>query len=63
MDDVLDPQVAIYDHDNQLVAENDDIDFMDNTNSRVMFTVSGTAPYTIIVSAFGSGGNYELRVR
>jgi len=63
MDDVLDPQVAIYDHDNQLVAENDDIEFMDNTNSRVVFTVSGTAPYTIVVSAFGSGGSYELRVR
>lgn len=62
-DDMLDPMVAIYDHDNQLVAENDDIDFMDNTNSRVMFTVSGTAPYTIIVSAFGAGGSYELRVR
>lgn len=63
MDNTLDPMVAIYDHDNRLVAENDDIDFGSNTNSRVEFSVSGTATYTIVVSAFGSGGSYELRVR
>ncbi len=63
MDNVLDPTVAIYNHDNQLIAENDDIVFASNTNSRVEFTVSQAATYTIVVGAFGSGGNYELRIR
>ena len=63
MDETLDPKVAVYDHDNRLIAENDDIDFADNTNSRVEFSVSESTTYTIVVSAFGAGGSYELRVR
>ncbi|MCA9905409.1 MAG: pre-peptidase C-terminal domain-containing protein [Anaerolineae bacterium] len=63
MDNILDPMVAIYNHDNQLIAENDDISFASNTNSRVEFTAPQSATYTIVVSAFGSGGDYELRVR
>jgi hypothetical protein len=59
----LDPQLAVYGADNQLVGANDDIDGMDNLNSRVQFTASQNGIYTIIVSAFGQGGGYEVIVR
>lgn len=59
----LDPQLAVYGADNQLIGANDDIDFMENRNSRVQFTASQNGIYTIIVSAFGQGGGYEVIVR
>ncbi len=62
-DSDLDPQLAIYGTDNQLIGANDDIDFMENRNSRVQFTASQDGIYTIIVSAFGQGGSYEVIVR
>lgn len=59
----LDPQLAIYNADRQLIAENDDIDFMKNTNSRIELSLPYSGNYTIVVSAFGTGGDYELTVR
>jgi hypothetical protein len=59
----LDPQLSVYGADGQIVGANDDIDFMENRNSRLQFTASQNGIYTIIVSAFGEGGNYEVVVR
>lgn len=59
----LDPEVFFYDDSGRLVAENDDIDFMNNnTNSRVTINCP-PGQYGIVVSAFGSGGSYRLSVR
>jgi hypothetical protein len=63
-DNDLDPQLYVYGPDEGLIAENDDIDFAnDNRNSRVEVTLPSSGTYTIIVSAFGEGGAYELSVR
>lgn len=62
-DPELDPQLAVYGADNQLIGANDDIDGLDNLNSRVQFTASQNGIYTIIISAFGQGGSYEVIVR
>jgi hypothetical protein len=59
----LDPQLSVYGADGQLVGANDDIEFMENRNSRLQFTASQNGIYTIVVSAFGEGGNYEVVVR
>ncbi len=59
----LDPQLYLYNSDRQLIAENDDIEFMDNTNSRIELALPYSGNYTIVVSAFGTGGDYELTVR
>ncbi len=62
-DDELDPQVFIYTPEGNLLAENDDIKFMENRNSRLTISLPSSGQYTIVVSAFGSGGAYELIVR
>lgn len=63
-DSDLDPQLYLYGPDEALIAENDDIDFAnDNRNSRVEVTLPSSGTYTIIVSAFGEGGAYELSMR
>jgi hypothetical protein len=59
----LDPQLYIFRPDGTLLAGNDDIDFMDNTNSRVQVTLPTSGPFVIVVSAFGTGGEYDLAVR
>jgi tetratricopeptide (TPR) repeat protein len=59
----LDPQLYIYDADRRLIGENDDIELMKNTNSRIELSLPYSGDYTIVVSAFGSGGDYELIVR
>jgi hypothetical protein len=59
----LDPQLAIYNADGQLIAENDDIVFMENLNSRIELSLPYSGSYTIVASAFGTGGDYELTVR
>jgi hypothetical protein len=59
----LDPQLYLYNADRQLIAENDDIEFMENNNSRIEISLPYSGNYTIVVSAFGSGGNYDLTVR
>lgn len=59
----LDTQLSIYNADGQLLAENDDIEMGSNTNSRIVLALPYNGNYTIVVSAFGEGGNYELTVR
>jgi hypothetical protein len=61
--DDLDPQLYFYNADGQLIAENDDTVFGESLNSRIEFTLTYSGTYTIVVSAFGSGGDYELTVR
>jgi hypothetical protein len=63
-DGQLDPQLYLYAPDGRLIAENDDIDFMnDNMNSRITISLPENGTYGIVVSAFGSGGSYQLSVR
>lgn len=62
-DSTLDPQLYVYRPDGTLLAENDDIDFGTNTNSRVQVTLPTGGAYIIVVSAFGQGGPYDLTVR
>lgn len=59
----LDPQLSIFRPDGTLLAQNDDINFMDDTNSRVQVTLPTSGPYVIVVNAFGPGGEYDLTVR
>lgn len=58
----LDPQLYVYDGNGNLVAENDDIDFMENTDSRLNLRLPAGS-YGVVVSAFGSGGSYRVSVR
>ena len=61
LDNTLDPQLSLFGPSGNLIAENDDIDLSnDNYNSRVDVTLPSTGTYTIIVSAFGFGGLYEI---
>jgi len=62
-DSALDPQLYVYQPNGLLLAENDDIDFMTNTNSRLQVTLPTGGAYVIVVSAFSLGGPYELTVR
>jgi hypothetical protein len=57
----LDPQLVLYDPARKQIAENDDLS-NSNHNSRLTITLPRTGTYTIIVSAFGSGGDYTLRL-
>lgn len=60
----LDPELFLYDPQRLLIAENDDINLLQgDTNSRVTITLPASGKYTIIVSAFGEGGDYEISVR
>jgi len=61
-DDTLDPQLELYSPGGVMIAENDDIDGSSNRNSRIQITLPETGLYTIVVSAFGTGGSYELTV-
>ncbi len=58
----LDPQLALYDTSRRQIAQNDDIDFGTNKNARLIVTLPETGTYTIVVSAFGSGGAYTLHL-
>lgn len=62
-DRTLDPQLSVYGADNQLIDANDDIDFMENRNSRVTFVATQNGIHTLVISAFGQGGSYEVIVR
>jgi hypothetical protein len=63
-DGQLDPQLMLYGPDNRLVISNDDVDMTaGNMNSRVEITLPSTGTYTIVVSAFGTGGDYELTLK
>jgi hypothetical protein len=60
----LDPQLYFYDPERALIAENDDINLLQgDTDARIEITLSTSGTYTIIVSAFSQGGDYELSVR
>ncbi len=61
-DDTLDPQLYLYDPDNREIAANDDIG-SGNNNARIAITLPYSGAYTIRISAFGTGGGYELTVR
>ncbi len=61
-DAAFDPQLYLYDSDNREIAANDDIGG-GNNNARIEITLPYSGSYTIGVSAFGSGGGYELTVR
>ncbi len=57
----LDPALYFFDPRGRLIAENDDIDFMnDNTNARLYVKLPNDGTYTVVVHAFGDGGAYEL---
>jgi hypothetical protein len=64
-DDDIDPRVAVYGPNGQLIGANDDIDLSaGNTNSRLDFEATESGRYTIVVGQFGFGnGGYELEVR
>lgn len=63
LDSDLDPQLYLYTTGGALLADNDDIDLMnDNRNSRIEITLPADGDYTIIVNANGEGGAYELRL-
>jgi len=57
----LDPRLYVYDSSNQLVGENDDIDMGTNNDSRLTLTVS-PGIYYVVVSAFGTGGEYTINL-
>ena len=57
----LDPQLTLFDSSGKRVAENDDLSGSNN-NARITITLPRTGTYTIVVSAFGSGGSYILRL-
>ncbi len=60
--DNLDTQIELYDTSRKQIAQNDDIDFGTNKNSRITLKLTKTGTYTIVVSAFGSGGAYTLHL-
>lgn len=61
-DGELDPQLYVYNASRELINSNDDISMSGgNFDSRLTVTLSpGT--YYLVVSAFGNGGRYEIRV-
>ncbi|MBE2267040.1 MAG: pre-peptidase C-terminal domain-containing protein [Anaerolinea sp.] len=59
----LDPQLYVYDSENRLLGMNDDIDMSGgNYDSRLTITLPSNGTYYLVVSAFGSGGRYNIRV-
>jgi hypothetical protein len=58
--DELDPVLYVYDSDSRLIDSDDDIDLSSgNLNSRLRINL-GAGTYYIVVSAFGSGGEYDI---
>ncbi len=62
-DGTLDPQLYVYDSDNREIAANDDVNPPNDRNAYLDITLPYSGAYTIRVSAFGTGGTYELTVR
>lgn len=59
-DDTLDPELFLYSPDERLIAANDDIQPGRNLNSQIQITLPVDGRYTIVLSAFGMGGDYRL---
>lgn len=60
-DHSLDPELFLYDSAGNMVAQNDDIDLAGgNYDSRVDVSLNYSDTYTIVVSAFGQGGPYQV---
>ncbi|MCC6804626.1 MAG: PPC domain-containing protein [Anaerolineae bacterium] len=62
-DSQLDPHLYVYAPDGNLLAENDDIDGANNRNARIEANPVQKGTYTIRVSAFSDGGDYDLTLR
>ncbi|MEO1644546.1 MAG: PPC domain-containing protein, partial [Chloroflexota bacterium] len=59
----IDTILTLKDPDGDTVAENDDYDFPNTTDSRIAYTAESSGDYTIIVDNFsGSPGEYEVTV-
>jgi hypothetical protein len=61
-DNTLDPQVYLFSSSNQQLGYDDDGGSTGN-NSRLVVTLPANGTYTIRVSAFSEGGDYELILR
>lgn len=61
-DNELDPEVYLLDSSNNQLGYNDDAN-SNSRNSRLQVTLPANGIYTIRVSAFGQGGDYELILR
>lgn len=59
-DDVLDPQLFLYHPEGYLIAENDDRIPEYDFNAEIQMILPAEGRYTIVISAFGEGGAYEL---
>jgi len=59
-DYVLDPQLYLFHPDGYLMAENDDRIPEIDLNSEIQIVLPDEGRYTIVVSAFGQGGDYDL---
>ncbi|HEX2905275.1 MAG TPA: pre-peptidase C-terminal domain-containing protein [Phototrophicaceae bacterium] len=59
-DNELDTELKLYGPDNKMIAENDDIDLFENSNSQINISLPASGTYTIIVSGFATGGSYTL---
>ncbi|MGB7338513.1 MAG: MXAN_6640 family putative metalloprotease [Phototrophicaceae bacterium] len=59
----LDTILTLLDEDGDAVAENDDYEYPDSTNSQIDFTADDAGDYTVIVSNYpDSSGAYELSI-
>jgi hypothetical protein len=63
VDDAFDPRLYLYSPDKQLAAENDDVDAATNRGAQIEVTLAQGGKYTLRVSAFSGGGDYELTLQ
>ena len=61
----LDPLLRLLDQDGKVVAENDDISYPANMDSRIMFTPSASGAYRIVATSFLQRGIgvYTITIR
>jgi hypothetical protein len=63
LDSSLDPELFLYDPERIMIEENDDVNLLQgDLNSRISVTLPASGKYTIIVSAYGGEGDYEISV-
>lgn len=58
----LDTILTLENEDGDEVAQNDDYEYPDSTNSQLAYTAEDDGEYTIILSAYGGSGEYEITV-